>query len=95
MLKKKYILGYWGPWGGGGSTLRLSLSCFPYLCACQIRKQSDKSFLSLNPKYEKNTFFFIFGGGVLGALTLNPGERKFQGSKISSQSRQSYNKGNK
>ena len=33
------------------------------------------------------------GGGVQGALMSNPGERKFQGSKISSQSRYMYNKG--
>ena len=71
--------------------LRLGLSCFP---ASQIRKQSDKKFLSLNPKYEKIYFLFIFGG-VLGALTLNPGERKFQGSKISSQSRHIYKQGKK
>ena len=60
----------------------------------QVRKQSDKNFLSLNPKYEKNILFFIFGGSW-GALMLNPGERKFQGSKTSSQSRHMYNKGKK
>ena len=54
----------------------------PYLCTCEIRKQSDKTFLSLNPKYEKNnTFFHIWGPG--GGLTSNPGERKFQGTKTS------------
>ena len=48
--------------------IRLNLSCFPaisshpYLCTCEIRKQSDKTFLSLNPKYEKIILFFIFGG---------------------------------
>ena len=51
-------------------------------------------FLSLNPKYEKNLLFFIFGGSW-GALMSNPGELKFQGSKTSSQSRHMYNKGKK
>ena len=79
--------------------IRLDLSCFPailspiYICTCQIRKQSDKKFLSLNPKYDF-FFFFIFGGSW-GALMSNPGERKFQGSKTSSQSRHMYNKGKK
>ena len=40
---------------------------------------------------KKYILFFIFGG-VLGALMLNPGKRKFQGSKTSSQSRHMYNK---
>ena len=63
---------------------------------CQIRKQSDKKFLSLNPKYDKNILkFFSYLGGPGGALMSNPGERKFQGSKSSSQSRQMYNKGEK
>ena len=39
----------------------------------------------------KYTFFSYLG--VMGALTSNPGERKFQGSKTSSQSRHMYNKG--
>ena len=35
------------------------------------------TFLSLNPKYEKIYFCFIFGGpGGGGGLTSNPGERK-------------------
>ena len=73
----------------GSSMIRLNLSCFPailsshpYLCTCEIRKQSDKTFLSLNPKYEKIILFFIFGGSW-GGLTSNPGERKFQGTKTS------------
>ena len=42
----------------GSSMIRLGLSCsqlssHPYLCTCEIRKQSDKKFLSLNPKYEE------------------------------------------
>ena len=96
-VKKMYILGvFWGPWGGlqwsDWAYLAFQLSSHPYLCTCVIRKQSDKKFLSLNPKYEKNYTFFIFGGSW-GGLTSNPGERKFQGSKISSQSRHMYNKG--
>ena len=78
------------------SYLAFQLSSHPYLCTCQIRKQSDKKFLSLNPTYEKKyTFFHIWGvlGGPL--ITSNPGERKFQGSKTSSQSRHMYNKGTK
>ena len=62
--------------------LVFQLSSHPYPCTCQIRKQSDKKFVSLNPKYEKKyTFFFIFGG---------PGKQIFQGSKTSSQSRHMY-----
>ena len=42
---------------------------------------------------KKNILFFIFGGGgSWGALMSNPGERKIQGSKTSSQSRHMYNK---
>ena len=53
----------------GSSMIRLNLSCFPaihsppYLCTCEIRKQSDKTFLSLNPKYEKIILFFHIWGG--------------------------------
>ena len=86
-----------GPWGGlqwsDWAYLAIQLSSHPYPCTCQIRKQSDKNkVLSLNPKYEKNILFFIFGGSW-GALMSNPGERKFQGSKTSSQSRHMYDKG--
>ena len=62
--------------------LLFQLSSHPYLCTCEIRKQSDRTFLSLNPKYEKIILFLIFGGSW-GGLTSNPGERKFQGSKTS------------
>ena len=51
--------------------IRLNLSCFPAILSpismC-IRKQSDKTFLSLNPKYEKNNTFFHIWGGPGGAL---------------------------
>ena len=40
--------------------LDFQLSSYPNLC--QIKKQSDKNFLSLNQKYEQNLIFAIFGG---------------------------------
>ena len=65
--KKNHILGYLG--GPEGvfndqtAYLAFQLSSHPYLCTCQIRKQSDTIFFSLNPKYEKKKIlFFIFGG---------------------------------
>ena len=81
--KCKKIRIFWDISGAlrGCLLIRLGL----YLCTCQIRKQSDKKFLSLNPKYEKINFF-----SYLRALTSNPGERKYQGSKTSSQSRHMY-----
>ena len=57
--------------------LAFQLSSHPYLCTCEIRKQSDKKFLSLNPKYETNNTFSYLGGSW-GGLTLNPGERNFR-----------------
>ena len=65
--KKNVYFGlFWGPWGGlqwsDWSYLAFQLSSHPYLCTCQIRKQSDKKFLSLNPKYEKKYFFSYLGG---------------------------------
>ena len=86
-VKKMYNLGlFWGPWEGlqwsDWAYFALQLSSHPYICACEIRKQSDKIVLSLNPKYDKNNIFFIFGGSW-GPLMSNPGERKFQGSKTS------------
>ena len=53
-----YILGYFGGPEGGlqlsdWAYLAFQLSSHPYLCTCETRKQSDKNFLSLNPKYEK------------------------------------------
>ena len=62
--KKNVYFGlFGGPWGGWGlqwsdwAYLAFQLSSHPYLCTCEIRKQSDKKFLSLNPKY-----VFICGG---------------------------------
>ena len=58
------ILGYLGglqlsDW----AYLAFQLSSHPYPCTCQIRKQSDKKFLSLNLKYEKIYTFFHGGPG--------------------------------
>ena len=69
MSNKNYIFGYLGA-PEGSSIIRLGLSCYPaisshpYLCTCQIRKQSDKK-IKFKPKiWKKYTF------------TLNPVERK-------------------
>ena len=77
--KKKSIL--WAIWGAlrGPSMIRLGLSCFPailspYICSCQIRKQSDKKF---KPKIlTKINFVHIWGSW--GALTSNPGLPNFR-----------------
>ena len=64
-----FFLLFRGPGGGlqlsDWAYLAFQLSSHPYLCStCQIRKQSDKKFLSLNLKYEKIYYFFhIWGGG--------------------------------
>ena len=45
------------------------------------KEQSDKKFLSLNPKYETNIYFFSYlggPGGGGGGLISNPGERNFR-----------------
>ena len=68
-VKKNYILGALRG-SSDWAYLAFQLSSHPYLCTCEIRKQSDKKFLSLNPKYEKKLNFFhiwgVLGGG--GAL---------------------------
>ena len=70
-----YILGYLGVPEGGLQWsdrvyLAFQLSSHPYLCTCQVRKQSDKKFLSLNPKYEK--FSYLGGpGGPLRRTQVN------------------------
>ena len=58
-VKQIYILGYWGSIQGvfNDQTGPILLSSYPLthiyiVCTCQIRKQSDKKFLSLNPKYD-------------------------------------------
>ena len=64
--KNVYFGLFRGPWGGlqwsDWAYLAFQLSSHPYLCTSQIRKQSDKKFLSLNPKYEKIYFFSYLGG---------------------------------
>ena len=60
----------WGPWSGP-SMIKLCLSCFPAIPSPTSMKQSDKSFLSLNPKYEETNHIWR-------ALTSNTGERIFR-----------------
>ena len=59
---------FWGPWGGGQCSdcayLAFQLSSHPYLCTCQIRKQSDKKSLL------KKKYFFSYLGGPGGPLRL-------------------------
>ena len=69
-VKKIYILGYLGGPEGifNDQTGHILLSSY------QIRKQSDKKFLSLNPKYEKNILllvkiYFSYLGGPGGPLS--------------------------
>ena len=84
-----YILGYFGlPWTG---PILLSSYPHPYLCTCQIRKQYDKKFLSLNSKYEKYTFFSYVGGswGPLRQTQVNENFRAVR----PHQSRHMYYKG--
>ena len=67
-VQKMYILANLGGPEGvfndqTGQNLAFQPSSHPYPCRRQIRKQSVKKFLSLNPKYEKKyILFFIFGG---------------------------------
>ena len=75
---------FWGYFGGPEGVFNdqttpillkvaFQLSSHPYLCTCEIRKPSDMTFLSLNPKYEKIILFFIFGGsrGALHRTQVN------------------------
>ena len=64
----------WSDW----AYLAFQLSSHPYPCTCQIRKQSDKKFLSLNPKYGKNIYFFSYLG-VLGGPYIEPRWTKISG----------------
>ena len=45
---------------------------------CEIRKQSDKTFLSLNPIYENNNTFFSYLGGPGGALRRTQVNKNFR-----------------
>ena len=47
---------------------------WPYLCICKIRKQYDKNFLSLNPKYD---YYFSYLGGYGGPLRQTQGYQNF------------------
>ena len=65
--------GFWGVWGAppGGCAGSENHKAFPAGSReCLIRKQSDKNFLSLNPKYETIIFFHIWG--VLGGPYVKP-----------------------
>ena len=82
-VKKKYILGlFWGPWEGlqwsDWAYLAFQLSSHPYLCTCEIRKQYDKKFLSLNPKYEEQKYFFHIWGVLGGALRQTQVNKHFR-----------------
>ena len=75
----------WSDW----PYLAFQLSSHPYPCTCQIRKQSEKKFLSLNPKYEKiYGLFFIFGG--LGGPYIEPRWTKFSGQQALHDTEQTY-----
>ena len=77
------FLGIWEALGGpsmnrqGRAYPAFQLSSHPYLCTCEIRKQSDKNFIKFKSKiWNKISYFFhIWGdlGGPGGALTSNPG----------------------
>ena len=64
----------------------LGLSCFPailspisiYMSNNKIKKQYDKKFLSLNPKYEKNILFFSYLGGPGGPLWQTQVNKNFR-----------------
>ena len=65
-VKKFIFLAIWGALGGlqwsDWAYLALQVYSHQYLCTCEIRKKSDKNFLSSNPKYENKNNFFIFEG---------------------------------
>ena len=79
------FLAIWEVMRGGGSDwtyFAIQLSFHPYLCTCEISKQSDKNFLSSNPKH-KLFFHHIWGSWL----------PNFQDSMTSSQSRHMYTMG--
>ena len=72
-VKKMYILGYLGGPEGGlqwsdWAYLAFQLSSHPYICTCQIRKQSDKEIFKFKPKIWKKYTFFSYLGGPGGPL---------------------------
>ena len=74
---------YFGLLLRGSSMIGLGLYCSPailspiYICTCPIRNQYDKTFPSLNPKYE-NHILFVHIWGYWGARMSNQCERKFK-----------------
>ena len=71
-----------GPWGA--SKIRLGLSCFPAIHSPIFKYMWNKEAIwselfRFNSKIWNKYFFFIWGG-VLEALTSNPGLPNFQGS---------------
>ena len=56
--------------GSGGHSI-ICLSCSPYLCTCEIRKQSDNNFL-VQIQDMKN-IIFLYLGGPGGALRRTHG----------------------
>ena len=82
IVKKKIFWAYFGGPEGvfNDQTRPILLSSYPltHIYVHEIRKQSDKKFLSLTPKYEKNnTFFHIWG--VLGGPYVEPRWTKISG----------------
>ena len=55
--------------------LAFQLSSHPYKSACEIRKQYNKNFLVLNPKYENKNMYTsylgVLGGGALRRTQVN------------------------
>ena len=82
-VKKSIFLAIWGALGGlqwsDLAYFALQLSSHSYLCACKIRKQSDKNFLSSYPKYENKNHCFIFGGPRHVDPYVKPKVTKFAG----------------
>ena len=99
-VKKKIILGYLGGPEGvfNDQTGPILLSSYPltHISMYMSNKETiwQEIFKFKSKIWPKYTFFSYLGGGggSWGALVSNPGERKFQGSKTSSQSRHMYNK---
>ena len=105
-MKKIYIFFIFVGGGGPGGPLRqtqgyqIFRAVRPHHRAdkCITRKKYNCQFFIYGPQCEEICIFGYFihiRGGVLGALTSNPGLPNFQGSKITLQSRQIYNKGKK
>ena len=106
MLRNVYIWLFYSYLRGGGSWGTLTSnpglpnfqgSIIPHHRAdkCITRKKITTSFYNIWALMWRNVQFWLFYsylGGSWGTLMSNPGLPNFQGSKISSQSRQMYNK---